>query len=228
MLVNVPFWVLLYAYVQMFTFNFLQRALSTLLYFPWILPLCGPTQKSSHRFELNLCFTFLSPQAGCLIPHLANFSNDAWCLLHSSHCSWLHYSISPMHSFFSPYSAASPGGEQWPPCWTRCVVFRFLLISPLQLTLPIMSSFKLSSLGFCDGPRSFFFPLLGNLVSFYFVSSCVFSLIVSFFGGLCLPSALHLHPISLDKHIHFYDFHWWYISRPDFSFLLSLIFLAAC
>lgn len=157
MLVNVPFWVLLYAYVQMFTFNFLQRALSTLLYFPWILPLCGPTQKSSHRFELNLCFTFLSPQAGCLIPHLANFSNDAWCLLHSSHCSWLHYSISPMHSFFSPYSAASPGGEQWPPCWTRCVVFRFLLISPLQLTLPIMSSFKLSSLGFCDGPRSFFF-----------------------------------------------------------------------
>lgn len=74
----------------------------------------------------------------------------------------------------------------------------------------------------------FFFSLLGNLVSFYFVSSCVFSLIVSFLGGLCLPSALHLHPISLDKHIHFYDFHWWYISRPDFSFLLSLIFLAAC
>ena len=78
-LVDVPFWVLLYTYIQMITFNSLQRALSTLLYLPWPLPLCGPTQEPSHQFELNLCFTLLSPQAGCPVAHLPNFSNE--CLV---------------------------------------------------------------------------------------------------------------------------------------------------
>lgn len=133
-----------------FTFNLflLPRAIIDLLHLPQRHPLTilsGQSQESSHRFELNLCFTLLFPPAGRPVPRLPSFSNEYLCLLPplapyilSSHLTvWDRLEDSSGLLGESIMLSSIP-----------------LLTSPLQVTLSIISSLKLAILHFRDGPQS--------------------------------------------------------------------------
>lgn len=202
----------------MITFNSLQRALSTLLYLPWPLPLCGPTQEPSRQFELNLCCTLLSPQAVCPVAHLPNFSNE--CLVPAAFIPLL---LAPLfhllHTYFLPMLVCRIS-------WRRAAnslpnPLHCLPFSPpfsTAVDTAIMSLFKLSSLGFYDSPQSSFFPSWQDGV---FLFHPWFSPWLSGFSG-----AMSSICFSLKSYL------WistsFSMTPTDLSFLLSHIFLAAC
>lgn len=114
----------------------------------------------------------LFPPAGCLVPRLSSFSNEYLCLLPP---------LAP--SILSSHLTLLDRLEDNSSLLAESIMLSLvpLLNSPLQVTFSITFSLKLAILDFCDGPQSWLLiPLLGNLVSFYLVSSSVFSLITSF------------------------------------------------